>query len=109
MLPEAWLTKGTQLKSFSTTYQNLELICRRDGYAYALSAARRPHGRSLNRDGCHRWHNCLSDRGAYVCGDTGCLTQAQRTWLEALAQCPGVEVHVWRPADWPLIVERLKK
>ena len=24
-----------------------------------------------HRNGCHRWHSCPSDTGAYVCGDTG--------------------------------------
>ena len=40
--------------------------------------------------------------------DRGRLTPAQRTWLEALARCPNVEVYTWRPGDWPAIVERLK-
>jgi hypothetical protein len=40
--------------------------------------------------------------------DTGRVTPAQRTWLEALARCPNVEVHVWRPSQWDEIVSRLK-
>lgn len=24
-----------------------------------------------HRNGCHAWHSCPSDRGTYVCGDTG--------------------------------------
>lgn len=28
-----------------------------------------------HRSGCHRWHNCPSDRGTYVCGDTGYCAQ----------------------------------
>lgn len=40
--------------------------------------------------------------------DRGRVTPAQRTWLEALEQCPGVEAYVWRPGDWPAIVERLQ-
>jgi hypothetical protein len=40
--------------------------------------------------------------------DTGRLTPAQRTWLDALQRCPGVEAHVWRPGDWDAIVKRLK-
>jgi hypothetical protein len=24
-----------------------------------------------HRDGCHRWHSCLSDSGSYTCGDLG--------------------------------------
>jgi hypothetical protein len=38
----------------------------------------------------------------------GRLTPAQCTWIAALEQCPGVEVYVWRPGDWPKIVECLK-
>jgi len=63
---------------------------------------------AAHRDPCHRRHDCPSDRGAYVCGDTGRLTPAQRTWLEGLTGCAGVEAYVWRPSDWEAIVERLK-
>jgi hypothetical protein len=35
------------------------------------------------------------------------LTREQRHWLGLLAQCPGVEAHVWRPDDWPAIAARL--
>lgn len=28
-----------------------------------------------HRSGCHRWHSCPSDRGTYVCGDTGHCSQ----------------------------------
>ena len=27
-------------------------------------------------------------------------TATQRGWLEALAECPGIESGVWRPRDW---------
>jgi hypothetical protein len=40
---------------------------------------------------------------------TGKLTAAQRMWLEVFEQCPGVEMHVWRPGDWKTIVSRLQK
>ena len=30
----------------------------------------------------------------------GRLRSAQRWWLDQLAQVPGVQVHVWYPADW---------
>jgi len=30
---------------------------------------------------------------------TGRLTPAQRTWLDALDGCPGVEAYLWRPSD----------
>jgi len=26
---------------------------------------------NAHRSGCHRWHSCPSDRGTYICGDTG--------------------------------------
>ena len=31
---------------------------------------------------------------------TGRLSLAQERWLEELRGCPGVEVYVWRPADF---------
>jgi hypothetical protein len=40
--------------------------------------------------------------------DTGRLTPPQRVWIAALEQCPGIEVYVWRPGDWDMIVTRLK-
>ena len=33
---------------------------------------------------------------------------SQLEWLEAFAQCPCVEVYLWRPRDWPFIEKRLK-
>jgi VRR-NUC domain len=38
----------------------------------------------------------------------GRLTAAQRDWLEELEDYPGIEVFVWRPSDWPQIVEVLR-
>ena len=35
----------------------------------------------------------LKREGAYP-------TATQRGWLEALAECPGVESGAWRPRDW---------
>lgn len=37
----------------------------------------------------------------------GRLRPEQRVWLTALAACPGVEVALWRPADWPAIERAL--
>ncbi len=31
---------------------------------------------------------------------TGRVSTAQAEWLGALGQVPGIEAHVWRPADW---------
>jgi hypothetical protein len=33
----------------------------------------------------------------------GRVRPEQREWLAALAECPGVEVALWRPSDWPAI------
>lgn len=33
----------------------------------------------------------------------GIVSPAQRGWLDVLEACPGVEVFVWCPADWPMI------
>jgi VRR-NUC domain len=41
--------------------------------------------------------------------DRGRLTPVQRDWLEALTQCPGLEVYVWRPSDWEAIAARLQR
>jgi hypothetical protein len=38
----------------------------------------------------------------------GKLTVEQERWLELLRQCPGVETFVWRPADWPTVMETLR-
>lgn len=35
-------------------------------------------------------------------------TAAQEAWIAELRQCPGVEVHVWRPADFEAIVACLR-
>ncbi len=32
--------------------------------------------------------------------DTGRLGPEQVCWIEELKACPGVEVYVWRPANW---------
>lgn len=37
----------------------------------------------------------------------GKLRPEQRTWLWALGKCPGVEVALWRPAQWDAIVAAL--
>jgi hypothetical protein len=40
--------------------------------------------------------------------DKGKLTAAQALWLELLNDCPAVEVYVWRPADFPDVLEVLR-
>src|SRR4051794_33315830 len=35
--------------------------------------------------------------------DHGRVSSEQQAWLDALAQCDGVSVAVWRPAMWPEI------
>lgn len=40
--------------------------------------------------------------------ERGKLTGPQRAWLQALDVC-GIEVHVWRPADWHEIERRLTR
>jgi hypothetical protein len=41
--------------------------------------------------------------------EKGRLSPAQEAWLELLRQVPGVEVHVWRPSDWPTILGVLSR
>lgn len=35
-------------------------------------------------------------------------TPQQQAWLQDLAECP-VEVYLWRPSDWEVIVDTLKR
>jgi hypothetical protein len=35
--------------------------------------------------------------------ERGRLRPEQSIWLAALAQCPGVEVAMWKPSNWPVI------
>ena len=37
----------------------------------------------------------------------GTVSSAQRRWLEALAKVSRIEAAVYRPQDWPIIVEKL--
>jgi hypothetical protein len=37
----------------------------------------------------------------------GRLTAEQRAWLDDLRLVPGVLVFVWRPSDWPTVLEVL--
>ena len=39
--------------------------------------------------------------------DKGRIRPEQREWLEALSRCDGVEARVWRPRNWPEIVDTL--
>ena len=50
------------------------------------------------------WPDCVMVRGPrMVCAELkseiGKATEAQMIWLEVLAQVPGIECHLWRPAD----------
>ena len=40
--------------------------------------------------------------------DTGKLTPAQTVWIELLCACPGIEVYLWRPADFDDVTEILR-
>jgi hypothetical protein len=37
----------------------------------------------------------------------GRVSPQQQAWLNALSQCAGVEVYLWRPDDWQTIVHTL--
>lgn len=39
----------------------------------------------------------------------GKLTPAQSEWLEVLSGVERVEVHVWRPEDWPAVERTLRR
>lgn len=38
----------------------------------------------------------------------GRISPQQKSWLESLGQCPGIETFVWRPEDWPEIERILR-
>jgi len=40
--------------------------------------------------------------------EKGLVTEAQRAWLIDLSECPGIEVYLWRPADWDEILLTLR-
>jgi hypothetical protein len=40
---------------------------------------------------------------------TGQVAPAQRRWLDALARVSRVDTGVYRPDDWPLMVEKLRR
>lgn len=40
--------------------------------------------------------------------DRGSTTPEQDAWLEAF-RAVGAEVYTWRPADWPAVVETLRR
>lgn len=70
----------------------------------------------------HPWLSVRSARGwpdlalvrpprlilAELKSEKGKATVAQQRWLDLLGQCPGVEVYLWRPSDWPTIEEALR-
>lgn len=70
----------------------------------------------------HPWLSIRSPRGwpdlamcrpprlvlAELKSERGKVTPAQAGWLDLLGQCPGVEVHLWRPADFDEIVTLLR-
>ena len=40
--------------------------------------------------------------------EKGKTTPAQDHWLDLLAECPGVEVFVWKPSDFDRVVDVLR-
>lgn len=41
--------------------------------------------------------------------EAGRVSRAQWTVIDLLAECPGVEVFVWRPSDWPEVERTLAR
>lgn len=39
--------------------------------------------------------------------EDGRTTPEQTAWLDALLHCDGVEVHLWKPSNWPAVVQTL--
>lgn len=40
--------------------------------------------------------------------EAGRVSCEQRQWLDDLGACAGVEVHLWRPSDWPAVQQVLQ-
>jgi hypothetical protein len=40
--------------------------------------------------------------------ETGKMTAAQHDWFDAINKVPGTACYLWRPSDWPAILEILK-
>lgn len=40
--------------------------------------------------------------------EAGRVSAEQRAWLDDLGACVGVEVHLWRPSDWPAVQQVLR-
>ena len=45
---------------------------------------------------------------AEVKSELGRLRLDQETWIQALRAVAGIEVYVWRPSDWPAVLEALR-
>lgn len=70
----------------------------------------------------HPWLSIHSPRGwpdlalvrpprlvlAELKSEKGKVSEAQSRWLDLLADCDGVEVHVWRPSDFDALTEVLR-
>lgn len=41
--------------------------------------------------------------------EKGKVSHAQQAWLDALSQCNGVEVYLWKPSDWKAIAKILQE
>ena len=41
--------------------------------------------------------------------ETGVVSLAQQSWLDALGGCNKIETYLWRPDDWPEIAMALEK
>lgn len=77
---------------------------------YACPTCLRPSPNIRNDPGWPDWWFVRAGRVvvAELKSDTGRVKPEQRQWLDLLATCPGLEVHVWRPADWAAVVAALE-
>jgi hypothetical protein len=55
---------------------------------------------------------CMAKEGRLIFAELkterGKVTQAQKEWLETLADSKSCEVYIWRPGDWDEIVKVLE-
>ena len=76
---------------------------------YHARPARTAHGWRTAMQGHDGWPDVvLCRRGRLIIAELksakGRLTPGQLAWIEALRECAGIHVALWRPEDWDAIV-----
>ncbi len=101
--PKAFLIREIREKEFQ---QMIVDLARYTGWRYfhawnSMHSAAGWPDLALAKDGRLLFIEVKSARGK--------VSPAQQEWLAALRLVPGVEVYVWRPAQWPEIEQTLMR